>query len=291
MIGGWGCEWDKIIQMKRFLLIITGIVVSAWIFAQEVENFLAVTEVGLYDAYELLYAMQEDGQRSQLNDSILIAFDSVLKSYESFDYAFDTLKRIGKVYSPDRKLRIFTWNIPWQDGTHTYYGFIQVPVRKEKRCEVIHLIDQSHEIENPEHTELFSGTWFGALYYDILVNRFARKKYYTLLGFDYNDMYSNKKVIDVLSFDNGVAMMGKPVFEPEKGGERQHRLIYEFAPDIVMALRYEKRYKMIILDHLSPIEPVFEGNYKFYAPDFSYDGYKWKRGVWKYYPEVDVRNR
>ena len=278
--------------MIRAVLIVIGFLVSVGIFAQDAEeNFLADAELNLYSQYEWLYTTQEDDQRRLLNDSILSSFESVLSSYESFDYAFDSLKRTGRKYSPDKKFRIITWNIPWQDGSHTYYGFIQLPLKKEKRCEVIHIIDQSDEIEDPENSELFAGTWYGVLYYDILLNKYSRQKYYTLLGFDFNDRYSNKKVIDVLTFDNGMPFFGKPIFEPEKGGDRQHRLIYEFAPDVVMALRYDPRFKMIVLEHLSPIEPVFEGNYKFYAPDFSYDGYRWKKGIWRYQPEIDVRNK
>jgi len=276
----------------RIFFTIIGLILAIGILAQDAEeSYLENDELLLYDQYERMFDLQGDDQRRLLNDSILYNFESALISYESFDYTFDSLRRIGMKYSPDRKFRIINWNIPWQDGTHTYYGFIQLPRKKEKRCEVIHIIDQSHEIEDPENLELFSGTWYGVLYYDILLNKYSGQKYYTLLGFDFNDRFSNKKVIDVLTFENGMPFFGKPIFEPEKGGDRQHRLIYEFAPDVVMAMRYDPRFKMIVLDHLSPIEPVFEGNYKFYAPDFSYDGYRWKKGVWQYQSNVDVRNR
>ena len=278
--------------MKRAFFIVVGFLISFGIFAQTaMENDLADDELRLYYQFERMYALQDDDQRMQLNDSILFGFESVLSSYGSFDYAFDSLKRIGRKYSPDQKFRIINWNIPWQDRTHTYYGFIQIPLKNEKRCEVIHLIDQSHEIEEPESAVLDAGTWFGVLYYDILLKKSFGQKYYTLLGFDFNDRFSNKKVIDVLTFENGLPLFGKPIFETEQGGDRQHRLIYEYAPDVVMALRYDPRFKMIVLDHLSPIEPVFEGNFKFYAPDFSYDGYKFKKGIWLYQPDIDVRNK
>ncbi|MBL7112301.1 MAG: hypothetical protein ISS19_10220 [Bacteroidales bacterium] len=276
----------------KSVFTIVGLFISIWVLGQTAgENYLPEAELRLYNQYEWLYALQDKDQRMQLNDSILFSFESVLISYESFEYAFDSLKRTGRIYSPDKKFRIITWNIPWQDGTHTYYGFIQYPLKKEKRCEIIPLIDQSHEIDDPENTELFAGTWFGVLYYDILLNKSSGQKYYTLLGFDFNDRFSNKKVIDVLTFEHDLPFFGKPIFETEKGGDLQHRLIFEFAPDVVMALRYDPRFKMIVLDHLSPIEPVFEGNYKFYAPDFSYDGYKFKKGIWRYQPDIDVRNR
>jgi hypothetical protein len=42
---------------------------------------------------------------------------------------------------------------------------------------------------------------------------------------------------------------------------------------------------------LSPIEPELAGHLRFYAPDFSYDGYKWKNGMWIHRSDIDVRNR
>ena len=278
--------------MKRIGFIVIGLLVPVMLFSQKPgEDGLAEAEGQLYNLYEWLYTFQDDQQRLQMNDTVLSTFESVLSSYGSFDYPFDSLKRIGKLYSPDHSFRIITWNIPWQDGTHSYYGFIQLPVKKENRCEVIRLIDRSDEIEDPEHQELSHDRWFGVLYYNIVMHRHGGLKFYTLIGFDYDDRFSNKKIIDVLTFENGTPVFGKPVFEPEGGGNLQHRLIYEYAPDIVMTLRYDQRYRLIVLDHLSPIEPVFKGNHKFYAPDISYDGYKWKKGTWRYQPDIDVRNR
>jgi hypothetical protein len=48
---------------------------------------------------------------------------------------------------------------------------------------------------------------------------------------------------------------------------------------------------MIVFDHLSPIESGIEGVYKFYGPDFSYDGYEFKAGKWRYRSNLDVRNK
>ena len=194
------------------------------IFGQEEQHGrLAEAEVSLYNQFEQMYSVRDDQLRSQINDSILSDFESVLTIYESFDYSFDSLRRTGRIYSPDRKLRIITWNIPWQDGTHTYFGFIQYPVRKAKRCEAVSLKDHSGEIKEPENAELGATNWFGALYYGILVNKFAGKKYYTLLGFDINDRLSNKKIIDVLTFEDTIIKFGKPVFEPENRDVRDRK--------------------------------------------------------------------
>ena len=57
-----------------------------------------------------------------------------------------------------------------------------------------------------------------------------------------------------------------------------------------MGLKYDERFKMIVFDHLSPIRPELAGDYKFYGPDFSYDGYKFENGFWVYMPDLDVTN-
>ncbi len=113
---------------------------------------------------------------------------------------------------------------------------------------------------------------------------------YTLIGYHFNDRFSDKKIIDVLYFDkNQDAVFGKPVFNTEKGV--QHRVIFEYSGEVVMTVRYNPDLKMIVYDHLSPIEPELAGHPRFYAPDFSYDGYKWKSGMWIHQSDIDVRNQ
>ena len=55
-------------------------------------------------------------------------------------------------------------------------------------------------------------------------------------------------------------------------------------------LRWEKKKKMIVFDHLSPAAIRYNGIYEFYGPDFSVDGYKFKKGKWRYFNDIDVRN-
>ena len=55
--------------------------------------------------------------------------------------------------------------------------------------------------------------------------------------------------------------------------------------------KFEKKYKRIIFDHLSPQSPNLKGLYSFYVPDFSYDSYQWKRNSWNLYTDVIVVNK
>ena len=38
------------------------------------------------------------------------------------------------------------------------------------------------------------------------------------------------------------------------------------------------------------MEASFEGQYQFYGPDLSYDGFEFKNGKWLYIKDVDARN-
>ena len=48
--------------------------------------------------------------------------------------------------------------------------------------------------------------------------------------------------------------------------------------------------KMIMFDHLSPSRPSYTGNYEYYGPDFSYDGFRFEKDAWVLTEQIDMRN-
>ncbi len=276
--------------MKKIVAISLFLFPSLLLYSQEYQGSeVAAAEEWLHEKFEELYTAFSDDVKDSLNKIIIDRFESILSDRHSFNDPFDSLRRIGKIYSPDQKFRLITWNVQVSDGRHTCYGFIQYRNKRKRPCLVYRLNDQSDEIDNPETSVLDPSRWWGALYYDIIRKRSKGRKLYTLIGLDPHDRYSNKKVIDVLTFGKDPdPAFGEPVFQTEEG--IRHRLIYEYSPDIVMRLRYERSQRMIILDHLSPIKPALEGNPRFYAPDGSYDGFNFRKGMWEYHPDVDIRN-
>ena len=152
---------------------------------------------------------------------------------------------------------------------------------------VFRLHDKSPEISQPESEILSPEKWWGALYYQVLVNKYKGERLYTVIGLDMNDRYSNKKVIDVLTFnDKNIPVFGHPVFRTD--GKLKSRIIFEYAEDVVMIVRYNEENKMIVFDHLSPIDQGLRNNPRYYAPDSSYDGFRFRRGVWEFIPDIDV---
>ena len=274
--------------MPRLLLFLIPLLLSQPAFPQN--SPFVEEEATLEELFEQLYLTGSDTEKKQLNDSILQVMPRLLKSPASFEYPFDSLRRIGNVRSPDNAFRIFTWNVPLSGFVHEYHGIIQVGAGKMPSCQVFVLREQAQGLEELLHDETTAEKWPGMLYYQVLRNKAGRDVIYTLIGYHFNDRFSDKKIIDVLYFDeNQEPVFGKPVFNTENGV--QHRVIFEYSGEVVMTVRYNPDLKMIVYDHLSPIEPELSGHLRFYAPDFSYDGYKWKSGMWIHQSDIDVRNQ
>ena len=277
----------NIFKMPKF---ITGIVLCVLpLLSKAQSEQVIVAEDSLKNMFQLLYQQKTDQAKKSVNRDILDYFSQVLSDRATMQYTFDSLNTIGKLTAPDGSFRIFTWNIPMEGFTHEYHGLIQRRQKKKKDCDVYLLSNGAPLGKQMLNSTLSVEQWPGALYYEIHRNKHGGDVFYTLLGFNFNDRYSDKKVIEALYFDKeGNPMFGKPVFVTEEG--TRHRVLFEYSGDVVFNLRYNSRMKMIVFDHLAPIEPELAGHPRFYAPDFSYDGYRFSKGKWEYRAELDVRN-
>jgi hypothetical protein len=249
------------------------------------------TEDSLFRLFERFPALRSTGERQHLDSVILQYMQEKLAEPESFTYRFDSLrKRVGILAADDGKFRIFTWNVPLSAWEHEYHGVIQVYDDRDKTVRVHVLVDRLQDIPDLLHARTGEGMWPGALYYDLRREKHGGEVIYTLMGFNFNDRWSDKKIIDVLYFDSEMdPQFGKAVFNTPSG--IQHRVVFEYSGEVAMNLRYNPDLKMIVYDHLSPIEPELKDHPRFYAPDFSYDGYKFRKGMWEHQSDVDVRNR
>ena len=218
--------------------------------------------------------------------SVMLAdsFYTLLQYDSTFEFPFTTLDKIGKIYSPDHRLRIYSWNIPIGVDQNLYFAIIQYSGKKEKKMYSLKMKGV------PDYQGKISiDNWPGALYYEIVETKHAGQKYYTLLGFDLNNLLTNKKIIDVVSIDD----FDKFYFCPQLiqyNGKMTDRLVFEYNEKASMTLKFNEDKKMIIFDHLSPEKPSMEGNYQYYGPDFTYDGLKFEKGIWVLYSNIIVTN-
>ena len=253
-------------------------------YAQEI----SVYSDSLQHYFSLMAQERDDDKKEELNKKIIEYFRKALAQDDSFNDDFSSLKYIGDIRSEDDKLRIITWNLPYYDGTHQYFGFIQYKKNRWKTL-TFELTDRSEQIKNPEYEILSHQNWYGALYYQIIVNNHRRDEYYILLGSDLNDLFSKKKLIEIVQFDSN----DQPVFGAFKFKNREKnvaRVIFEYNAQANMGLTYDEKKEMIVYDHLSPFRPSLKGKYQFYGPDFSYDGLKFEDGIWNTYHDIDIRN-
>ncbi len=254
------------------------------------QGLLPAFEDTLMQEQKKLYSSGSDQEKLDANFRLKSTFERALSVEHSFDYSFDSLKEIGRIYSPDKAFRIINWDLARNDGTHDYFGFIQVYNIKKKTYLLYFLTDKSADIKNAENAIGDANKWFGMLYYKIIPVKVKGKKYYTLLGFDGNDKLTSKKIIDVLSFNtDGSPRFGADLFKLEKKSPK--RVIFEYAAQAVMSLKYNEDTRQIMFDHLSPSEPKLEGQFQYYGPDFSFDALEFKKGKWVYTPDVDARNK
>lgn len=276
-------------NLKHLLafLIITIFVFNGNSVAASNQN-LKNCEDSLKHYFSLLVDETHDDRKIELNNKILSCFNEALKSEDSFYYPFFDLRHVGIISSDDDKLRIITWNIPYSDRTYRYFGFIQY--KKNRRSyQFYELHDQSDEIKKPELAILNHQNWYGALYYQIITNKYRGETYYTILGADLHNLLTKKKIIDILHFNKqDLPVFGKQVFRNK--AMPVNRVIFEFNAQTHMTLTYDKGKEMIVFDHLSPSRPSLKGQYEFYGPDFSYDGFKFENGIWNLYPDIDVRD-
>ena len=257
---------------------------------------------GLEDSLKKLqlrvFYSKKSADRFEANKRFLAAWAAVLQEEKSLQYPFDSLTDVSRLLSPDKKFRIITWNIFKEDGTHAYFGFIQVNnsktvkkglFKKEitSQYDVFPLVDKSATVKTPENYVADPGKWFGMLYYEVIK---SDDDFYTLLGWDGNEKLIQRKFIDVLSFkSDGTPVFGKDVFKiPGKFGKR---VMFEYASEVAMSLKYNDSRKQIIFSHLAPnsLDPMLVGQYQYYGPDGSFDALSMKKGRWIYEGAIDIR--
>jgi len=257
--------------------------------AQPIVNSVQEEEAAIGKLMVQIAGRPDFDELNRLNAEVFSKLKAMLNTPESFNYPFDSLKHIGKVVSPDNNWKLFTWNIPLPGGYHKIFGLLQVKRDKVSPLVTYELIDSRTKIPTPMGQTLTPQQWYGALYYQVVKKKADGRVYYALIGVDPNDMFTSKRVIDVLYFDEqGNPQFGAPIFD--NGKRKFSRIIFEYSAKVSMVMRYVPESDMIIFDHLSPSEPRYSNDYRFYGPDFSYDGFKFEKGRWLLYSDLDMRN-
>jgi len=204
-----------------------------------------------------------------------------LKTTNSFHYPFDSLETVSRLYSPDSAFRIFTWQLVINDNVIRQHGAIQMKTY-DGSLKLYPLIDKSDVTINLADTIGNNYGWIGAIYYKIILKRSSKQNYYTLLGYDENNIRSSRKVIEVLNFASGEPTFGGRFFSYEEDTvfkTSQSRYLMEYKKAAGPKLNYDPDLDVIIVEHL--ISESNEPKKKWtLVGDGDYEGFKWKNGKW-----------
>lgn len=235
----------------------------------------------------LINASAEE-QRAAASMQMIKVLSRALRKPGSFDYPFEQLQSVAIVRPDDNKFRILTWQLAFDNGTYRYYGVIQM---NQSEPQIFPLVDYGSFYENPDSIIVDHDRWIGALYYNIIPQMAGKKTYYTLFGWNANNVISNKKLIDILWFDDeGKPKLGYPIFQMMKG-QSPTRIIFEYKKDAAMSLTYIPEELTIYYDHLVQLGGK-ETDFKFdQVPDGTLEGFVWKKGKWQQIEMIQYEKR
>jgi hypothetical protein len=232
----------------------------------------------------------EAAERFRADSFFIRTLVRALKVPYSFYYPFDSLASISKLYAPDSSFRIFTWQVKKDEYIYIQRGAIQKRTA-DGSLRLIPLHDVSMFTARPDDSVRTAKNWIGAIYYRIIEKKDRGKNIYTLLGFDSYNVGSNKKWMEVLTFDEqGEPVFGGPYFSFKNDSaaaakKRVLRFNIEYKKDAATTFNYDSSLDMIVYDHLisETNEPVRRDTY---VPDGDYEGFKWENGRWLHVNKV-----
>ncbi len=267
---------------RKYLLLVLTFAVTFSLYAKENPYMAEVDSIS--NLFDEIAGSDSDKHKQEVNDYLLAYMKEFLRNPESFNADFSKIKHLSVLNSDDNLLRVYTWNLNYQDGSFQYFGFLQY--RNKKKMGVYFLNDKKFRTKDEIRFYQSNSEWYGALYYEIITKKWNSLTYYTLIGWDGANFMINRKVVEVLYFDRkDIPVFGKKMFKLDR--TNTGRLIFEFADRATMILRYNEKQDMIVVDHLAPPETKYEKMFQYYGPDFSYDAFIFRGGRWILQTDID----
>jgi hypothetical protein len=266
----------------RWIVVLTSLMIGKSAFSIPLEE----AELSISQWHAQLVKTTTDQQTDSLCQLMRTQFSEILNDQSAFDYPFEKFQ-FCKLISSDHHVRLFNWNAPKKDGTHAYYCYVLVFNEKSKTFTWTELKDNQREVEKIENKYLNSDKWFGALYYEIIpMDKKGRGDTYTLLGWDGKDNLTNRKIVDAMTILPSKLRFGAGIYHMDDGTRK--RMIMEYSDEVSASLKYHPKKHCIVMDHLSPKNPMMSGVYADYGPDGSYDVLLLKKGKWDLIENVDI---
>lgn len=297
--------------MKKHALFFFLLVLCTPLFSQKEEDF-RFWEDSLNSLRALSIGSPNEVARFEANEDFMTLLEQVLNRPGSFKHPWSGARDFSVLTAPDGKCRIFTWSVQKNDRTVENYGFLQVKNESRGKYVVYSLIDKRKNIDYPQTYVGNQNNWYGAVYYKIIPLKTDSKTYYTLLGYNANNIFTNQKVIEVLYFkSNGSPIFGATIFKKYTG--KFSRIIFEYSKQSSFSLKYEKQgydvntgrrdpkthraiYEsneadMIVFEQLIPMDEGLDNVVSYLVPESSLNqGFIQDNGKWLFLSSVKGRN-
>ena len=271
----------KIISI--FFLLLASIVSNAQRITKEDYKFLKKKEDSLKINGLKIVQGKMPMERFTADSIFTKQLVKALVTKNSFYFPFDSIVNISKQYAPDSSFRILTWQLVINENMVRQHGAIQMRTA-DGSLKLFPLIDQSDITISATDTINNNQAWYGAVYYKIVMKKFDGHTYYTLLGFDENNIRSDKKVMDILEFVNDKPVFGKNIFVINGNkdlSKNMTRFIYEFKKLASPRLSYDADLDAVVFDELQSENNTPKRKWTLVGTG-EYEAFKWKNGKWVY---------
>lgn len=238
-------------------------------YAQTTPSFWDMRIDSLRMVYNGAIEVEQTATSNYTEDSLLVKIVvRMLRSENSYKQKWDSLSDfLTCMIAPDNRFKVITWKfpIPSAPNLFSYRGVIQM---NDKKNTLIPLFDGYTFSEDRKNIDGYNNpkNWFGATYYSILQLE-KNEPVYTLLGLRQDDIFSDKKIIEVIrvnpdnsiSFGGAFQLNGIDTTIYTNGNER---FVFGFKKGIATTFLYEKELKRIVFDQLAPFVDALKNQNK-----------------------------
>ena len=184
---------------------------------------------------------------------------------------------------------MFTWNVELDNRTQRYGGWVLQAAPGTDLGYTWTMLTHDPDVNTRDLGRMHRhDRWQGGLYYDGVLTYDKQQPVYTFLVWDGADALTTQKWVETVEPRNGRVRFGSPRFELPEG--LQKRLVLTYADAVQATLKKEEASGRIVMDHLAPEDPSFQGQFAFYGPTLSYDALEWRKGRWHLVLDTEVRN-
>ena len=237
--------------MKKLLFHIMLIILCLPAFGQKKQSEFRFWEDSLVILRDKVMNEQDETTRLELNEEFMTLLETVLQMPRSFEHPWDSVRNFAVLASPDNVFKIFTWYVVKRDYTVENFGFVQVYNENRKKYVLFPLYDKRGTIDYPKTQVGNHNRWYGAVYYRLITTKEKNITYYTLLGLNGNNLFTNQKIIEILHFNKEmVPVFGARIFKnyPEKVS----RVILEYSKNASLHLNYEEQEYLVSTGKYNP---------------------------------------